>query len=285
MEKKHYTDFLKQISRIAVKPSLFEPGEPRFWDDPYISKSMLEAHLAPDNDLASRQHETIDKEVNHLLSSGILKPGDRLLDLGCGPGLYTSRLAAKDIKVTGIDISKRSLNYAIAQARKQNLDMEYRLLNFFDINYSAEFNAVMQINGELNTFSDVKLDELLGKLHRSLLPGGLLIFDVTTRALRLRAGLKNGWYFSNRGFWRTGRHLVLEQGLDYAEENVWLDRYIVIDNNSMKVYHNWFHDYDLKTIRQVLKNAGFTIKYSWNDLAGTPYKAGGDWIAIVAGKR
>ena len=47
---------------------MFEPGEPRFWDDLYISKGMLQAHLNPDNDLASRKHKTIDKEVNHLVS-------------------------------------------------------------------------------------------------------------------------------------------------------------------------------------------------------------------------
>jgi SAM-dependent methyltransferase len=285
VDKKDYTDFLKQISRLTVKPSLFEPGEPYFWDDPHISKSMLQAHLNPENDLASRKHNTIDKEVNHLLSSGILKPGDRLLDLGCGPGLYASRFAAKGIKVTGIDISRRSLNYANAQARKLKLDIEYRLLNFFELDFSAEFNAIVQTAGELNTFSDVKLNELLGKLHRALLPDGLLIFDVTTRSLRLRESLKNGWYFSSRGFWRSGRHLVLQQGFDYPEENVWLDRYIVIDSDGVKAYHNWFHDYDLKTIRQVLMKAGFVTKYSWNDLAGTPYKAGGDWIAIVARKR
>jgi SAM-dependent methyltransferase len=285
VDKKDYSDFLKQISRLTARPSLFEPGEPHFWDDPHISRSMLEAHLDPTHEAASRKHKTIDEQVKHLLSSGVLKPGDRLLDLGCGPGLYASRLAARGVRVTGIDISKRSLKYAIAQARKQKLDIEYRLQNFLDIDYSGEYDAVMQIYGELNVFSDIKLNDLLRKLHRALVPGGLLIFDVTTRVLRLRAGLKNGWYFSNRGFWRSGRHLVLEQGFDYPGENVWLDRYIVIDNDGIKMYHNWFHDYDLKTVRQVLKKAGFTIKHAWNDLAGRPYKAGGDWITIVAGKR
>jgi len=280
-----YNRILAAIAQYSVKPPLFEPGEPLFWDDPHISRGMLEAHLNPDNDLASRKHKTIDKEVEYLISSGVLKQGDRLLDLGCGPGLYAGRLAVKGVKVTGIDISERSLNYAIAQARKDKLDIEYRLLNFFDIDYSAEFNAVIQTNGELNTFSDDRLNKLLGILHRALLPNGLLIFDVTTRPLRLKEGLKNGWYFGDGGFWRSGRHLVLEQGYDYPEKNTWLDRYIVIDNGGVKVYHNWFHDYDLKTIRRVLENAGFELIHTWNDLTGTPYREGGDWIAIVARKR
>ena len=263
---------------------MYEPGEPRFWDDPHISKGMLEAHLNPDNDAASRKHATIDREVEHSVSSGILKPGDRLLDLGCGPGLYASRLAENGMKVTGIDISERSLNYAIAQSKEEVLDIEFRRVNFFDIDYSQEFDAVIQTNGEMNTFSDEKRDELLGILHQALKSDGLLIFDITTRALRMREGQKNNWYISDGGFWRPDMHLVLEQGFDYPEDNIWLDQYIIIDSDSVKVYNNWFHDYDLETIRQILHRADFKVIHSWNDLSGTPYEEGGDWIAIVAQK-
>jgi SAM-dependent methyltransferase len=280
----NYADILNTILKSSSKPPPFTPGEPLFWDDPHVSKSMLEAHLNPDNDLASRKHATIDKEVSHLISYGILKPGDRLLDLGCGPGLYASRLAVRGLKVTGIDISQNSLNYAIAQAKDNGLDIDYRHLDFFDLDYSGEFDAIMQFNGELNVFPDEKLNILLSKLHTALKPGGRLVFDVTTRDLRMKHGLKNGWYASNGGFWRPYPHLVLEQGFDYPEDNVWLDRYIVIDNEGVKIYHNWFHDYDLESLRRVLQNAGFEIINVWNDFTGTPYKAGGDWLAVVAVK-
>jgi len=89
-----------ELFQYAVKPPFFKPGEARFWDDPHISKSMLEAHLDPDSDAASRKHATINKEVEHLVSSGWLKPGDRVLDLGCGPGLYASRLSEKGLRLT-----------------------------------------------------------------------------------------------------------------------------------------------------------------------------------------
>jgi SAM-dependent methyltransferase len=275
---------LKTILGCAARPPIYQPGESLFWDDPHISKGMLEAHLNPDNDLASRKHTTIDREVEHLLSSGILKAGDRLLDLGCGPGLYSRRLAGRGLKVTGVDVSKRSLDYATAHSREEGLDIEFRRINFFDIDYSGEFDAVLQTHGELNVFSDKKRDELLGILHRALKPGGRLVFDITTRELRMKSGLKNGWYVSNGGFWRPDRHIVLEQGFDYPEESVWLDQYIVIDSESVKIYNNWFHDYDLDTIRQVLHQAGFKVIHAWNDLSGSVYEAGGDWIAIVAEK-
>ncbi len=276
------SDVLSLVHQYSVKPPLFEPGETLFWDDPHISKGMLAAHLDPDNDAASRRHATIDEEVQHLVSSGILKPGYRLLDLGCGPGLYSSRLAMKGLKVTGIDISQRSLNYARRHAKKKGLNIEYCLMNFFDIVFNEEFDAVLQTHGELNTFSDEKRDELLSKLHKALKPGGLLIFDVTTRAQRKRAGLKNGWYVSNGGFWRPDRHLVLEQGFDYPKHDTWLDQYIIIYSDNVFIYNNWIHDYTLESIREVLHDAGFDVINAWNDLTGTPYEEGGDCIAIVA---
>jgi len=275
---------ISEILKYSAKPRPFEPGEPRFWDDPHISKGMLEAHLNPDNDAASRKHATIDKDVANLLSSGFLKPGDRVLDLGCGPGLYCCRLAEKGLKMTGVDISERSLDYARHYAEKKGLAIDYRLMNFFDIDFSDEFDVIIQTHGELNTFSDEKLNELLSRLHRALKSGGLLIFDLTTRGVRMKVGLGNRWYASDSGYWRPGPHLVLEQGYDYPEDDIWLNQYIVINDERAFVYRLWFHDYTLDTICPVLEKAGFKIAHAWNDLTGTPYEEGGDNITIVVKK-
>jgi SAM-dependent methyltransferase len=284
MTDQSYSDILAIIIKYAAKPSLFELGDPHLWDDQHISKGMLEAHLNPDNDLASRRHATIDKEVRYLVSSGTLKKGDRLLDLGCGPGLYSIRLSEQGLSVTGIDISSRSLEYARNTAAARGLEIEYRLLNFFDIEYREKFDAVLQTNGELNTFSDDKRNELLSRLHRALKPGGLFVFDLTTRKQIKDRVSSISWHVSDGGFWRPGRHLVLEQGYDFSEESIWVNQYIIMDENGISVYRNWFHDYDLYTIIAVLEKAGFQVTRAWNDLTGTPYAAGGKWIALVARK-
>jgi SAM-dependent methyltransferase len=280
--KGNYSGILSQIQKYAAKPDLFEPGEPRFWDDPHISRGMLEAHLNPDHDAASRRPETIDKEVSHLISSGTLTRGDRLIDLGCGPGLYASRLCERGVKVTGVDISERSLNYAIAQSVSSRHNIEYRLMDFFDIKYSGEFDAALQAHGELATFSDEKRDELLATVHDALKPGGIFIFDVTSSATKPQERLPDRWYIADGGFWRPGKHLVLEQAFFYLQDSVHVDQYIVVDEKDAVVYRTWIRHYTLRSIRACLKKAGFKIERSWNDLAGTPYKVGGEWLAIAA---
>lgn len=318
---------LENLLKLNTKPPLFEggftygltseqstkPGELKFWDDPHISKCMLEAHLDPKHDAASRRPETIDKTIKHLLDSKVLKPGMKVLDLGCGPGLYAEKLYQAGIEVTGIDISERSLEYAKRKACEKGwlkdatnnttktndetinnsvkvadeindskLKLEYKRINFFELDYENEFDAVIQVYGELCVFSDEMRDKLLKLIHRALKKRGVFIFDVTTRSLRMKLGLKRSWYSSDRGFWKPGKHLVLQEGYDFLEENVWLDQYIVIDEREINVFRNWFHDYSLESIGTVLENQGFKVKYTWNDLTGSTFIEGGDWIAIGA---
>ncbi len=276
-------DILKTVHEYSRKPPLFEPGEEKFWDDDHISIGMLQAHLSQEHEAASRKTEAIEAQVEHLAFTGILKEGDKVLDLGCGPGLYASRLCRRGLKVTGVDISRRSIEYAVAYAVENNLNIDYRLTDFFSIDFSSEYDAVMQIYGELNNFSDEKRDAFLTMVYKALKPEGLFIFDITTRE-RMRERTGTRWYLFEGGFWRPGKHLFLEEGFDYPEDNVWLDQYIIMDENKITVYRNWFRDYSLRTINEVLEKAGFSILQIWNDLDGTPYEEGNDWLAVVAKK-
>ena len=287
MEKKGkmFHKMFECLADSGRRPKLFEPGETLFWDDPHISKSMLENHLNPNVDGASRRTESIEKTVEHLLGASIVNQGDKVLDLGCGPGLYSSRLCMHGIKVTGIDISRRSIDYAWKKAGEQRLSIDYICGSFFDIDYDGVFDCVQQIYGELCTFSDETRNRLLEIIHRALKDGGRFVFDVSTRDLRMSEGVKNRWYYSEGGFWRPNRHVVLEQGFDYPERDTWLDQYTVIDEaGDIKTYRLWFHDYSLPTISQVLNNNGFEIECVWSALDGAEYTESSDWIAIVARK-
>lgn len=277
-----YREFLEIIQNETEKPQLFAPGEPKFWDDPHISKCMLEAHLNPAHDAASRKIETINETIKFWLETGIIKPGMKLLDLGCGPGLYAQRLASAGVQVVGLDISEGSIEYAKNQAKLLGLNIDYRHMNFFDMNFDNEFDCVIQVYGELCVFSDASRDCLLNKIHTALKKDGLFIFDVSTRNLRKKDRLSTNWYICDSGFWHAGKHLVLEQGFDYPENDVWLDQYTVIREDDVKVYRNWFHDYSEKTIRSVLVDNSFLVNSIWNDLAGSAYEENGDWIGIVA---
>ena len=82
---------IQQIHQSLTPPPLFERGEP-MWHDPYIAKQMLTYHLNESHDIASRRPEAIDSIVAWITQRLGLQAGMSLLDLGCGPGLYTADL-------------------------------------------------------------------------------------------------------------------------------------------------------------------------------------------------
>jgi SAM-dependent methyltransferase len=275
----------KNLQEWIEKPEPFTPGEPLFWAEPHISKQMLAVHLDPNTDLASRKHETIDKSVQWICQRLNLREGDAVLDMGCGPGLYASRLAQRGLRVTGVDFSQRSINYARDFAASYSLEIPYRCQDYLSLDDENCYDAVLLIYGDYCTFNSEQRCRILRNVQRALKPGGHFVLDVTTEIHRQKHGATNNWYVSGSGFWRPGEHLVLEQGFSYPELKVYLDQYIVIENDGkMTVYRNWFQDFTGEMITAELEAGGFTMLGLWGDLTGSPYREDSEWIGIVARK-
>jgi SAM-dependent methyltransferase len=277
---------IESIIYLQEKPEPFTPGEPLFWDDLHISAQMLQAHLNPHNDLASRRPETIQRSVDWLVATLGLQAGDTVLDLGCGPGLYAARLAEKGLQVTGVDYSRRSIEYATQYAAEHHLDIRYRYQDYLSLRDDGQYDAALLIYGDLCPLSPTQRRTLLANVRRALKPGGYFVLDVTTRAHRQKYGNRNGWYAAEQGFWKPGPHLALEEGFDYPEQAIFLDQVIAIEENGkVSVYRNWFQDYSRETITGELEQAGFAVKSVWNDLLGTPFTEDTDWIGLIVQKK
>jgi SAM-dependent methyltransferase len=274
---------LRQLQQLQQRPAPFTPGEPHFWDDPHISKQMLDAHLSTSTDAASRRPEIIDRSVEWLISALTLGAEKSILDLGCGPGLYAARLAQHGLKVTGVDLSQRSIDYASEYSRENQLAITYRCQNYLTVEETNKYDAALLIYGDVCPLSPQQRSQLLSNVHRALKPDGYFVLDVSTRRLRERYGLRNGWYAAESGFWKPTDHLVLEQGFDYPEQALYLDQYVVIEaNGQLSVYRNWFQDYSPESITAELTTGGFTVQQTYADLMGTPYSEEAEWIGVVA---
>lgn len=275
-------NMINQIKEKRKKPALYNKEGGNIWTEEYIAKQMLEAHLNPEFDGASRRSTIIENTVD-FLDKKILRKNSIILDLGCGPGLYAEKLCRKGHKVTGIDFSENTISYAKKNAERENLNIDYKCEDFFNLKYFEEYDVVFQSYGELNTFSDEERDRLLKLIYSALKPNGRFIFDISTPFLREKCGLKKNWYISEGGFWRRNTHIVLEEGFQY-EGNIWLDQYIVADDKSVQVYRNWFHDYTAETISEVVQKAGFRIS-DMVTLTGNQLNTESEWILIIAEKR
>lgn len=66
----------------------------------------------------------------------------KILEVGFGPGYYSIELAKKGAKVTGIDYSKGMVEVAKHNARKDNLDIDFKESDVFDLHSNAAYECV-----------------------------------------------------------------------------------------------------------------------------------------------
>jgi SAM-dependent methyltransferase len=271
---------------LQERPEPFAPGEPLFWNDSHISEQMLACHLDQDTELASRPRTEIGASVAWICDSLGLHEGARVLDLGCGPGLYATELARRGLHVTGVDYSRRSIDYANAAAVDGGLDLEYHYANYHEFDLGGSWDAVLLIYGEFSVFPPDLRARLLARVRSALKPGGHFVLDVSSSRLARRRMHGANWYVAETGFWKAGPHLVLESGFDYPDHPLLhVDQSVVVEENgAVTVYRNWFQDYIPDMIRSEIAAGDYEIRGTWSDLAGTPWSGDSDWIGIVARK-
>lgn len=88
-------------------------------------------------------HKTKLQERGETVDDLNLKPGDVVLDLGCGPGLWTHLLAEKvkpNGRVIGVDFSPDLINYAVENLKKDTLSniIEFQKENFHDVPFDND---------------------------------------------------------------------------------------------------------------------------------------------------
>ena len=162
-----------ELERIGIRPEPFEVDTTReLWTDKHTSKQMLSFHLDGESNLASRSTTFIDKSVEWICSYFHVAAGTRIADFGCGPGLYTTRLARKGAEVTGIDFSARSIEYAQETAVRENLPIEYINQNYLEYETDKRFDLIIMIFCDFAVLKPSKRAKMLSKFHALLKSGG-----------------------------------------------------------------------------------------------------------------
>jgi trans-aconitate methyltransferase len=98
------------------------------------------------------------------------KPGERILDLGCGDGVLTEKLIAAGAQVVAIDSSADM----VAAARQRGLDGH--VVDAFQLTFDSEFDAVFS-NAALHWMKRDP-DAVIAGVYRALKPGGRFVAEM-----------------------------------------------------------------------------------------------------------
>ncbi|MFL2543072.1 MAG: bifunctional 2-polyprenyl-6-hydroxyphenol methylase/3-demethylubiquinol 3-O-methyltransferase UbiG [Alphaproteobacteria bacterium] len=104
----------------------------------------------------------------------------KILDLGCGGGLISEELSKLGANVTGIDFIKDNINIARIHAQKNNLNINYKTLDFENEKISSKFDVIV-IFEVLEHLSDWK--SFIKKIQYNLKPNGVLIISTINKNL------------------------------------------------------------------------------------------------------
>ena len=177
------------------------------------------------------------------------KPDERILDLGCGTGQLTAKIAESGAHVVGLDRSAEM----VGQARQNYPNIEFKLADAASFSFPGEFDAVFS-NAALHWISEP--EKVIKSIASSLRPGGRFVaeFGGKRNVGRLLAAAKialekrgfeyaNPWYFPSigeystlleqngfevRAAWHFDRPTQLDEGLDAMRDWIQMFGFVVL---------------------------------------------------------
>jgi ubiquinone/menaquinone biosynthesis C-methylase UbiE len=112
--------------------------------------------------------EKLESKVNRIVEILGLEKGQRVLEIGCGTGIYTEMLAKRGLVMTGLDISEGMLRLAMFRRL-----LDYRLGDIHHLPFEANaFDAV--VGFYVLIYADVL--QVLSEAQRVLKPNGKVGF-------------------------------------------------------------------------------------------------------------
>lgn len=221
--------------------------------------------------------EKTNKEIDFLVKELELQVPMEILDLACGHGRHSNKLAMMGYKVTGVDITLGFLKMAMDEARRLGVQVNYIQRDMRKIRFKEEFDRVLLLFTSFGYFEDEENLKVLKNVAKALKPKGLFCLDTINRDNLVKSFVP---------------YIVIEKGEDLIIDRNSFDVFtgrmynkrIVIRDGKRKDKPFFIRLYSLTEIQDLLKLAGLEIYKVYGDWDSSPFNLNSRRMIIIAKK-
>lgn len=186
------------------------------------------------------------------------------VDMACGSGYFTRKMAKNGYTVEGVDSSVDMLNSAVSLARKEGLNVLFRQGDMTNVKTFSKVDFVTVINDGVNYLPQDKLEKTFKHFYSLLKKEGLLVFDISTEYK-----LKN--VIANNIFSEDEEDLTYVWFNDFQGDKVEMDISVFLRRGDVYVKNEesqtqYVHTLD--SVTDALQKAGYRSIIKQNHLGG-----------------
>ncbi|MBE0431658.1 MAG: class I SAM-dependent methyltransferase [Dehalococcoidia bacterium] len=221
--------------------------------------------------------ERTAKEVEFLVRELGLDRPMKVLDLACGYGRHSNRLAQLGHSVVGVDITAGFLEIAQKDAEAKGVNVSYIRRDMREIDFRQEFDRVLLLFTSFGYFEDEDNLRVLENIARSLRPGGLFCFDTFNRDTFLKTSLP--YHVAE-----TGQDLMINRiSFDSVQGRLY-NRRIVIRDGQRKDKPFFVRIYSPTEMVSLLAGVGLSVHRMYTDFESKPFSCESRRMIVIAGK-
>ncbi len=203
-----------------------------------------------------------------------------LLDLGCGTGKLTRRLADRGFDMIGIDLSEEMLE--IAREKSDPEQILYLMQDMREFELYGTVRAIVSICDSMNYLMGYEeLVQVLGLANNYLDPGGIFIFDLNT-PYKYQAVLGEQTIAENR----EEGSFIWENYYDEEERINQYDLTLFIrqEGGLYRKYEETHYQYafDLKEVEQAVREAGMELVAVYDAFTREPVRTDSQRVYVIA---
>ena len=232
---------------------------PSDWFDGYFEEEWL------DEIALNIPEERTREEVDFVVERLELEPRARVLDVACGHGRHSLELARRGFRVTGVDLSARSIELAREAAASEGLDATFVERDARELDFDAEFDASINLFTSVLGYFDEEAENrrVVEAVARAIRPGGSFLVD-TINLLSLARGFQElHWEeFGSGTLMAERREFDFETGRSRA---AWM---FVSPDGSRKTIRHSLRVYAPHELIAMFEAAGLDVVGAWGNFDG-----------------